>query len=426
MPWRLQDDTKSRGLPPDNLCLVREGRFQGLDGIRGAAAMLVVFAHAFPIAQYRHTWLAIVSVISQYGWLGVELFFVLSGFLITGILLKNRDAENYFQAFYWHRTLRIFPLYFAFVAICLLVIPWLDPERDEFLRFNRKGPVWPYWAFLSNYVCCIDMQPHRLVAVLWSLAIEEQFYIVWAVLVRYFSLQRVVLVAAFLVVLGPVLRIILPLVGWSTPTVFYFTPAHFDPLALGALARIAFDYRRSLAKSAGRWWPAMLAVLVVVCALDSGTVHEAYRPLMMKLGYSVTAATCASLILFVVTRESIVQRFLDSRPMRSLGAYSYFIYLFHLVLWSFPVYVIWRNADMTALVLRKLRIHIWAIDFSTEGWRFLEVIVSVIIAGWLSYRFVERPILSLKGVVPYRGREQIAEQISPSNAGKPITEQTAP
>jgi peptidoglycan/LPS O-acetylase OafA/YrhL len=153
-----------------------------LDGIRGIAILLVLVHHftLFDPITSVGAWLGFVALL---GWSGVDLFFVLSGFLITGILIDARTSDRYFISFYARRTLRIFPLYYLVVFLCFVVLPYF-PRWHELLVGHANLPEWPYWTYLVNFsIAERDAFQHGVLDVAWSLAIEEQFYLLWAVLV---------------------------------------------------------------------------------------------------------------------------------------------------------------------------------------------------------------------------------------------------
>ncbi|MBI5083418.1 MAG: acyltransferase, partial [Acidobacteria bacterium] len=148
-----------------------------LDGIRGLAILLVLLLH-FRAPDLTHPLKGILGL----GWTGVQLFFVLSGFLITGILLDTRSCSNYFSSFWMRRTLRIFPLYFLALSVFLVAAPAVLPVPKEALP-PAADQVY-YWTYLNNWIPMGE--EGRLVHVLghfWSLAVEEQFYLVWPVVV---------------------------------------------------------------------------------------------------------------------------------------------------------------------------------------------------------------------------------------------------
>jgi peptidoglycan/LPS O-acetylase OafA/YrhL len=152
------------------------GHLPELDGLRGLAILLVLFFHFAADLPRNVIFLGPV----YFGWSGVGLFFVLSGFLITRILLRTRRAEGYFRSFYVRRALRIFPLYSGVLAFCTLL----------FVLFPVLRPMFPgdrdrifHWLYLGNWTPLLAGEDQRRMGTFWSLAIEEQFYWIWPFIV---------------------------------------------------------------------------------------------------------------------------------------------------------------------------------------------------------------------------------------------------
>jgi peptidoglycan/LPS O-acetylase OafA/YrhL len=192
-----------------------------LQGLRGIAVLSVVIYHCHP--RLIGTW---VYYSSLWGWAGVNLFFVLSGFLITSILLEARGKRHYFRNFYARRALRIWPVYVLVLVVCYLNAPWLIglPVSEAI----RTAPWWAYLLFLQN-LFHLALPP--AISPTWSLAIEEQYYFLWAPVVRL--LRRPWMLAAMLavaLVAAPLFR--MSHHAWITPT---HTLTHIDGIAMGSL-----------------------------------------------------------------------------------------------------------------------------------------------------------------------------------------------
>ena len=192
-----------------------------LQGLRGIAVLLVFVYHCHP--RLTGTWFYGASL---WGWTGVNLFFVLSGFLITSILLESRNKPRYFRNFYGRRALRIWPVYVLVLAVCYLNAPWfIGPSIWDAVR---TAPWWAYILFLQN-LFHLTLPPS--IGPTWSLAIEEQYYFLWAPLVRF--LRRPWMLAVLLtsaLVASPLFR--LTHFDWITPT---HTLTHIDGIAMGSL-----------------------------------------------------------------------------------------------------------------------------------------------------------------------------------------------
>ena len=189
--------------------------------MRGIAVLSVVFYHCHP--RLIATWLYGASL---WGWAGVNLFFVLSGFLITSILLESRSKPHYFRNFYGRRALRIWPVYILVLVVCYLNAPWFI--GPSILDAIRTAPWWAYILFLQN-LFHLSLPP--AIGPTWSLAIEEQYYFLWAPVVRF--LRRPWMLATLLIaalIASPLFR--LTHFAWITKT---HTLTHIDGIAMGSL-----------------------------------------------------------------------------------------------------------------------------------------------------------------------------------------------
>lgn len=342
---------------PHHSTHVTSRHIPALDGVRGVAILVVVVHNASWILEGSDRFVPkLLVAATASGWVGVQLFFVLSGFLITGILMDTRRSEAYFRSFYVRRVLRIFPLYYVFLAVAFGVVPFLaDPAWSEVAR-ARQG--W-YWAYMSNWHDplggSIPGLPH-----FWSLAVEEQFYLVWPFLVYALDRRRLVTLCVAAVALTPLIRWGLNLSGLPSGAGYEFTIARWDALAAGALlALVMFE-------ESGQTWLASrmglvggfgLIALGVFLALDHG-FHEG-DPAVQILGQSITLLLFGWLVWAAVSNTSGPARsardVLSIGWLRLLGKYSYAMYVFH-----YPIHAVASHylsdvvngADTTWRVLR--------------------------------------------------------------------------
>lgn len=195
-----------------------------LDGIRGIAILLVMTIHYFNDPQPGLD--NLVHKVTDGGWMGVDLFFVLSGFLITGILLDANGGAHYFISFYGRRALRIFPLYYLYLVLLWAVF--------------GIATTWPYWTYLLNIQIAINGQWPAIpyVAHLWSLAIEEQFYLLWPLVVLLCSRRTLMRLCLAIVALSPMLRAWVLHAGVASRAVSVLTPTRVEGLLAGALLAV--------------------------------------------------------------------------------------------------------------------------------------------------------------------------------------------
>lgn len=356
-----------------------------LDSLRAIAVLLVLGFH---------------YGLLDFGWVGVQIFFVLSGYLITQILLekKNRPLAEYAKHFYIRRSLRIFPLYFAF----LIVATALSLTVFAFQLFKE---YWPYlYTYTLNWV-----EPGRVAQLrdekndpfyhLWSLSIEEQFYLVWPWLV-FFSSRRFFKLLVAVLIIGPAL---LRIVGfervvaatgnaeYAAAVVYYLTPFQLDSFAWGALVALAPKVSLKstrLAAIVGAF-AVFIAGYFNLVTLHTLGINEfpfsfGYPPHMTHnsqyaWGYTLLNAASAALILHLITLQN-VRGFFSWPALVRMGKVSYGMYILHVpLLMVFSAWVI----DLTAplpLYLCGLVIYCGLVWAGAE----------------LSYRFLETPFLKLK------------------------------
>jgi peptidoglycan/LPS O-acetylase OafA/YrhL len=302
-----------------------------LDGLRGLAIFLVLLCHFTLYGGLFSGFLAPLRPAAIAGWSGVDLFFVLSGFLITGILYDAKGTQFYFRNFYIRRVLRIFPLYYGFLAVFFVGIPSLVDIAAPYQQL-RDEQVW-YWTYLANFKMAADGWPaHLSVGHFWSLAVEEQFYLIWPLVIHLLS--RRALIAVCTASLGGALlvRVGLWWVGEDLAA-YVLTPARMDGLALGGLVAILARSPRGLV----RWRPSAQltalgsgAILVGLYAWRGRLVPE--DPVVFTVGISVIALLFGSLVTLVLTSPAsgFLERAFSSGPLTFLGRYSYGIYVFHI------------------------------------------------------------------------------------------------
>lgn len=345
-----------------------------LDGVRGLAIALVLCFHSGLIVNgsggLERVWLRVASV----GWAGVDLFFVLSGFLITSILLQTRPRPRYFRTFFARRVLRIFPLYF--VSLGLLFSYLACDER-----------TW-YWLFMQNWIPVLNgrAQPVSLEAY-WSLAVEEQFYLVWPFLV--FLLKPRQLPAFCLLTAGfaCTARFVAKSAGVDYWTVMITTPFRLDSLAMGAfIASCRFSGQRRWLQRAA---PLALSIAGLAAAIIA-LAERGYRPdgwWSQTAGYSIVAVLFASAIAIILDPGPIAKRFvrlLEIKLLMYLGHRSYAIYLFHM-----PVFVL-----MDVMYHRRLEAQDSTGTLDVQS-AFLGFLACLVLAE-ISWHVLENPFLKMK------------------------------
>lgn len=350
-------------------------RIAAIDGLRAIAILLVILNHYTPwVLQNSGPAGAFANEVAKWGGSGVDLFFVLSGFLITGILVDSKGSANYFARFYWRRSLRIFPAYYAFL-VPMLFMPW----------FSGIGRPW-FVFYLRNWRGADPASDGRL-GHLWSLAVEEQFYIGWSIIVFLVAARRLPHVTVVLIALAPAVRAAMGYLGYSGYEIFRVTPARMDSLLLGALValavRSAWRGRLSAAARLGLLVSTggLIVARVFVGSLDvESRIMQVVLPFLIPLLYASVLASCLD-----IRGGSITNAVLTNPFFRAVAKYSYAIYLFHLVSGKLVLKVFVKMVAWFPAIHRC-----FVVLFIPVAFAFVFVLAAV------SWKFIEGPALGLK------------------------------
>jgi len=358
-----------------DLAVEHTGHIAALDGIRGLGVILVLFYHygsSAAVFGLDNQLLRLTGI----GWSGVDLFFVLSGFLITGILYDTKTRKHYFKNFYARRTLRIFPLYYvAAITVVLLAV---------ITGYGLLGGSNPLWVFLyaGNFQMAVEGGGSTLDH-FWSLAIEEQFYLIWPFVVMSLSRGRLMVVAAAMVVTAPVIRALMVFNDVPDLAVYVLTPARMDGLAMGALIALAIRGPLGITPLVPWAWrfgaAAMAAFLVVVLIRQDFSNSD---PVILTIGISLLTIMYASILVLSLTFRPL-RIFMELPVMRWFGKYSYGLYVWH------PI--------VNMILLHSPLTDRFGINSYPEALLLLGFALAVSVGVTLaSYRFLEFPLLRLK------------------------------
>jgi peptidoglycan/LPS O-acetylase OafA/YrhL len=283
-----------------------------LDGVR-ACAILAVFLYHSPL-HFKG------------GWAGVDLFFVLSGFLITRILVSHREMpiKQYFGTFYVRRARRILPPYIALMVVASLLfgLSWV-PSWYAYLgamNFPRSGP-------------------HEL-SMLWSLAVEEQFYLFWPFVVLFVPLRRLRWVAVSLILIAPLLRAIVTPLLTNHWAIYKQTPYRMDTLATGALIGMIWDSHAEKIRRIGAYWllPAVMGLITLAyLSLKGGFSTAEFTIRGNVITYEVNLLVVSSIFLWALSDRLTWP--LKLPVVRWIGRISYSIYLIHITAYTLVGYL---------------------------------------------------------------------------------------
>ncbi len=317
-------------------------RIPELDGVRGVAILLVIAYHFGNTMTGQSRGIeSAYRVMVGLGWTGVDLFFVLSGFLITRILLNTKQAPHYFKSFYVRKVLRIFPLYYLCILLffdCLLPLSHFVPYHVG-LSFTAHRAAVPeqfwYWLYVSNWRTAFGPDAYSSIGHLWSLAIEEQFYLVWPLVVFLVDESSLVVLCATLIAISFGLRSLPPVqaIQATHPEFVYrLTPFRMEPLLFGAL--IALLERRHIPARVVRTLyfslPVVGAAGIVAAVRLGGTTEYSSDP-MSTFGFTSVALLFSSVILYAINHSASRSPgawLLRSPLLTQCGKYSYAMYLF--------------------------------------------------------------------------------------------------
>jgi peptidoglycan/LPS O-acetylase OafA/YrhL len=365
----------------------RFGHAPVLDGVRGIAVLMVMLFH---LAWQRDLVRTdrIVTRVFDTGWTGVDIFFVLSGFLITGILLDSRDKPHYFRNFYARRALRILPVYYLILAIFFLLLPQvLNPVPAE-LRELQAAQAW-YWLYASNIARAIWSLPSFGLGHLWSLAIEEQFYLLWPLVVLLVPRRALAGVCIGAMVGALALRTAAVLMHEPMWVAYALTPMRMGVLAMGGLVAIRARTAEGTAWLKRWCGPAFIIAALILTAI---AVYErrldTHDSLTLSVGLSFVGLAAASIIVMLLARpESSLARGIGHPWLRWTGRVSYGAYVYH------------RPLILLCMPVARAMQH-WARPLGSSlpaelAWMTGMIALTLLVSA-ASYRWFERPFLSLK------------------------------
>jgi peptidoglycan/LPS O-acetylase OafA/YrhL len=387
-----------------------------LDGLRGVAILAVMLFHQITATggYGADAWITrkIIGLAVNL-WTGVDLFFVLSGFLITGILRRAREQPSYFKNFYMRRALRIFPLYYAALVVIFVLLPRLPELQTPAVQrvFDAQGWLWGYSEDLAILVHNEDFfDPDPLwVGHFWSLAVEEHFYLVWPLVVYLCRRRTLIGVSLALIVATPLARGVMLALHGDMAMIYTQTFSRTDQLAMGGLVAIlAEDWSAErLARHARVAIAAAVTTIVLAMAIQRGPLWWGHWTALVP-GFSALGLGAAGLVVFATApRANPLQRVLRAPVLRAFGKYSYGAYVFHVPMQ--PVYLRLFPPGKLGALAAGLG-HAGSRLFGLLAFAALALALTMGLAA-ASFHLFERPFLRLKRFFEYgRPAPRLAEE----------------
>ncbi len=330
-------------------------RISGLDGIRGIAILSVLLLH---------------HKLFNNGWMGVDLFFVLSGFLITVNLRKDRAVAHYWKHFYLKRATRILP---PMLLTCLLTYIFVPGAKLLIVL-----------GYILTLGGLIDLDPRHFIepiGPLWSLAVEEHFYLVWPFVIRFLKRKQAMYFLAAIITIGPLLRMAFshPMPTAALSVTYFLTPFRIDEMAFGCLLALLIEDQSSTNLLRKYSFNAFLLTTCIYFVTWFKLHHIYFYPgghtkLFDSMGYWLVALAGFCLIAHVyLNRQGFTARLLSFQPLVLLGRISYGVYLYHILIRTFIM---------------------WYLGIDSQRVAFIFDIPLALVLSWLSFTYYEQPIIN--------------------------------
>lgn len=301
-------------------------RILELDGLRGIAILLVISFHYInnQLVNAIHPLAIKLAFITSFGWVGVDLFFLLSGFLIGTVLIANKNSKNYFSTFYIRRILRIVPNYYLFLLIFFAVSSISFFASSDFLSAENRIPFWSYFAMVNNiYMAIQENLGNDSLSVTWSIAIEEQFYLVFSVLIYFLRNSALPYVFIFLIIAASVVRF--QFIHWIPR--YVLLPCRMDSLSLGMLVAY-FNVHADIQALANKYLR-YIVLIMLIDVLICGVIYLLVEDLGV-VKHTLFALFFAGCVVLAITQKtSWFAQVLRNKVLMWIGTVSYSLYLFH-------------------------------------------------------------------------------------------------
>lgn len=354
-------------------------RILEIDGLRGIAILLVVSFHYInnQLHQSDHIIGIILSKVTGFGWVGVDLFFVLSGFLIGSILLSKKRSKNYFKTFYIRRIVRIVPNYYLLLFVFILILHSGYFDSNNFLTGNNSIPLWSYFLMVHNFLMAdLGNLGNRSISITWSIGIEEQFYIVFPFILYKLKNGLLPWLLGLIVILAILSRI--PNDHHWIPNYVLLT-SRADALSFGIIiAWINLNYSIYQIATKHRY---LLLILLFATILLCGILYANYSDLGILRHTFFSFIFSILVVLALGYNKNFYGKFLRNRQLRWIGRISYSLYLFHYLILGL-LHHIFGQRDITIRNMSDVALTIIAFAISLTF-------------SFLIYTYLEAPMIKI-------------------------------
>ena len=397
------DESGGQRNPPIRTSIQRassssSNRIAAIDGLRGLAALMVIWVHYSDVEQPGTVTKHILNI-GNFAFNGLDLFFVISGFLLAGILFDNKEAKNYYSTFYIRRICRLFPLYYLMIGLYLLART-IHPTGEA--GFLWGVPLWTFLVFVQNIPMAMQgaLYPWFL-GPTWSLAIEEQFYAVLPFTIRNLKKWQIATIVAFLVIVGLVTRVfIVESKSLSYFAAYWLTICRLDTLGIGVLTAMVVRWRKI---------PERLLVITaaILFPVNFYLTMEHFTPLVNAWSRPLVGVFIATVVIILYQYpENRLSRIFRLKPLLFMGTISYGVYMFHI---PTQYLVFWIGGEYTRHII--------------DSYTFMLSIAAAtctIGLAHLSWMLFEKPLLRIGHKRMYKAADKNAEPASPKDSSVEI------
>jgi peptidoglycan/LPS O-acetylase OafA/YrhL len=357
--------------------------YHNIDVLRGIAILLVVIVHSTLLPGIDAKYFKMIASLGSFG---VDLFFVISGFLITNILLRANRDKSYFKNFYLRRILRIFPLYYGFLIFFILILPLLISPSSYSKSFQLlKDNQLFYWLYIPNYL--FSFYPEKIKFFhLWSLAIEEQYYMIWPLFVRYLNVRKLMVILIAVIITSFCLRCYFVSQQYNQYLIWSFTPIRLEAIALGSMVAILHNKTDMILSKGNLDRAICLLVLIIFSLLVYLKGFYWNDAIVQSVGILLMDLLFAFIIIKFISIADLKHSAVNNLLLK-LGKYCYAIYMFHeLILGRVFDKVVKLNLDNLGASGPYLKIIII----------FSFTLILSYLAAWVSWNAYEKWFIKLK------------------------------